>query len=406
MLKTIRRAEYTELIALFFLQGAASGMWLVPLSALLDAYGLHSIKVWAFSTNAVAAFISPLLVGGIADRTGSPLNVLRGLSLAATVTAVLAGTAIQFHWNQWLVLALIQTGALCLAPAFSLISSIVLARLEFAQAEFGPIRAMATVGWIVGCWAVSAFHADGSSRALYLDAVACFLVCLCSMFVPSQKVLRAGGKLSWHERLGLDALTLLKNRDHRVVFLIVGIYNIPLVAYYPYAPIHLREIGLTNVTAWMSLAQTTEVLSMFILGALLQRFRFKWIMACGLGIGVARFALCALPFKLGLLAGSTIHGACYALVYISAQIYVEQRVDPAWRTRAQSLLNLMYNGFGSLVGYLACGWWFASCTNETRTDWPVFWLGLTGVMLAVLVYFLTAYRGQGGKLAGQGPTRE
>ena len=39
VLKTIRRAEYAELIALFFLQGAASGMWLVPLSAMLDAHG-------------------------------------------------------------------------------------------------------------------------------------------------------------------------------------------------------------------------------------------------------------------------------------------------------------------------------------------------------------------------------
>jgi hypothetical protein len=31
--------EYAELIALFFLQGAASGVWLVPLSALLNAHG-------------------------------------------------------------------------------------------------------------------------------------------------------------------------------------------------------------------------------------------------------------------------------------------------------------------------------------------------------------------------------
>jgi MFS family permease len=403
VLRTIRRAEYTELIALFFLQGAASGIWLVPLSALLDAYGFHSIKVWAFATNAVAAFISPLLVGGMADRSGSPVNVLRGLSLAAAVMAALTGAAIQFHLNPWLVLGLIQAGALCLAPAFSLISSIVLARLEFAQAEFGPIRAMATVGWIVGCWAVSAVHADGSTRALFLDAVACLLVCVCSVFVPPQKSPPIAGKLSWHERLGLDALTLLKNRDHRVIFIIVGVYNITLVGYYPYAPIHMREVGLTHVTAWMSLAQTTEVLSMLILGALLHRCRFKWIIACGLAIGVVRFALCALPFKLGLLAGSTIHGACFALVYITAQIYVEQRVDPAWRTRAQSLLNLMYNGIGSLIGYMACGWWFARCTSDAKTQWPIFWSGLATVMFGVLIYFLAAYRGQSTKPAVPAP---
>jgi len=62
----------------------------------------------------------------------------------------------------------------------------------------------------------------------------------------------------------------------------------------------------------MSLAQTTEILSMLALGALLHRFRLKWILACGLAIGVIRFALCALPFKAALLAGTTLHGACYA----------------------------------------------------------------------------------------------
>jgi MFS family permease len=394
VLKTIRRAEYAELIALFFLQGAASGIWLVPLSALLDAHGLRSIKVWAFATNALAAFVSPLLFGGMADRSESPVRVLRGLSFAAAALAAMAGTAIQFRWNAWLALALIQATALCMSPAFSLISSIVLARLQFAQLEFGPIRAMATVGWMAGCWVISAFHADSSALAVYLGAAASLLVCLCAGFVPPQLSPRSAGRLSWHERLGLDALTLLKNRDHRVIFIIVGAFNITLTGYYPYGPLQIRELGFTRVSAWMSLAQTTEVLSMFALGALLHRFRLKWILACGLAIGVVRFALCALPFREAMLAGTTLHGACYALVFITAQIYVEQRVDPGWRTRAQALLNLMYNGFGSLIGYLACGWWFAVCAHPSGTQWPVFWSGLAAGMAVVLVYFLAAYQGR------------
>jgi MFS family permease len=394
VLRTIRRAEYAELIALFFLQGAASGIWLVPLSALLDAHGLRSIKVWAFATNALAAFVSPLLFGGMADRSGSPVPVYRGLSFAAAVLASLVGAAMQFHWNSWLVLALIQATALCLAPAFSLISSIVMARLEFAQAEFGPIRAMATVGWIVGCWVISACHADSSVLALYLAAAASLLACGCAGFVPPQKLPPPTGKPSWRARLGLDALSLLKNHDHRVIFIIVGAFNICLVGYYPYAPLHFQQAGFTRVSAWMSLAQTTEVLSMFALGALLHRCRLKWIIACGLAIGVVRFVLCALPCKAGLLAGTTLHGACYALVYITAQIYVEERVDPGWRSRGQALLNLMYNGVGSLIGYLACGWWYAACSPDAATRWPVFWSGLAVGMAVVLAYFLTAYHGR------------
>jgi hypothetical protein len=314
--------------------------------------------------------------------------------LAAAASAATTGAAIQLHWNPWLTLGLIQVTAICLAPAFSLISAVVLARLRFAQSEFGPIRAMATLGWIAGCWAISAFHADSSVLAVYLGATASLLVCICAGMVPPRKSPQAAAPVSWHARLGLDALALLKDRDHRVIFLIVAVFNIPLVGFYPYAPLHFREQGFTRVSAWMSLAQSTEVLSMFALGALLHRCRLKWLIAWGLGIGVMRFLLCALPSRAAFLAGTTLHGACYALVYITAQIYVEQRVAALWRARAQALLNLMYNGVGSLTGYLACGWWYAYCTPSAGTRWPHFWSGLAAGMAIVLFYFLTAYRGR------------
>jgi len=67
-----------ELVALFFLQGAALGMWFVPLSNVLDAHGLHDIRPLAFAASALAAFISPLIFGAMADRHASPVLVLRG----------------------------------------------------------------------------------------------------------------------------------------------------------------------------------------------------------------------------------------------------------------------------------------------------------------------------------------
>ena len=129
VLRTIRKAEYAELVALFFLQGAALGMWFVPLSTVLDANGLHAIKPFAFATSALAAFVSPLIFGAVADRQASPVIVLRGLSLATAAAMTLASTAIKLGWNPWLVLALIQVHALCSSPTFSIASTIVFARL-------------------------------------------------------------------------------------------------------------------------------------------------------------------------------------------------------------------------------------------------------------------------------------
>jgi len=399
VLKTIRRAESVELVAMFFVLGAALGMWLVPLSTVLDAHGLHALKPFAFAANGLAAFVSPLIFGALADRRASPVKVLRALSLANAAAMALASTSIQRHWNPWLVLGLIQLHALCSSPAFSISSTIVFARLADAKKEFGPIRAMATLGWMAGCWVVSAMNADQSALAGYSGAVTWLVVCAFTFFLAVLPTPQSTQHLAWHERLGLDALTLLKNRDHRVVFLTSALFTIPIAAFYPYTPAHLRELGLAHTSAWMSLGQVTEIIAMFGLGTLLVKWRLKWIFACGLALGVLRFALSAVNGMAWLLAGVVLHGCSYTLVYITAQIYVEQRVDAAWRARGQALFSLMTSGVGNLFGYLGSGWWFAVCARPAGTRWPTFWSGLAAAVAAVLAYFLIAYRGRGKRIS-------
>jgi len=395
VLRTIRKAEYAELIALFFLQGAALGMWFVPLSTVLDAHGLHAIKPFAFATSALAAFVSPLIFGAMADRQASPVVVLRGLSLATAAAMALASTAIKLGWSPWLVLALIQVHALCSSPTFSIASTIVFARLSDGQSEFGPIRAMATLGWMTGCWVVSALGADTSPLAGYSGAVMWVLVAAFTFFLPELETPRSAEHVTWHERLGLDALTLLRNPDHRVVFITSALVCIPLAGFYPYAPPHLRQLGLQHTSAWMTLGQVTEIIAMFSLGTLLLKWRLKWIVACGLGFGVLRFALNAVNGEAWVLAGVLLHGCSYTLVTITAQIYLDQRVDATWRARAQALLALMNSGVGNLFGYLGTGAWFSACTHLSGTNWSLFWGGLAAAVGLVMAYFLAAYHGIG-----------
>jgi MFS family permease len=365
------------------------------LSTVLDAHGLHAIKPFAFATTALAAFVSPLIFGAMADRHASPVIVLRGLSLATAAAMVLASTAIKLGWSPWLVLALIQVHALCSSPTFSIASTIVFARLADGQKEFGPIRAMATLGWMAGCWVVSALGADTSPLAGYSGAVIWVLAALFTFFLPALETPKSVQHLTWHERLGLDALTLLKNPDHRVVFITSALLCAPLAGFYPYAPPHLRALGLLHTSAWMTLGQVTEVIAMFSLGTLLLKWRLKWIFACGLGFGVLRFALSAMNGKLWVLAGVLLHGCSYTLVLITAQIYLDQRVDAAWRARGQALLSLMNSGVGNLLGYLGTGWWFSECTRSSGTQWSLFWGGLAAAVALVMAYFLTAYHGIG-----------
>ena len=192
--------------------------------------------------------------------------------------------------------------------------------------------------------------------------------------------------------------SLLKNPDHRVVFLTVALFAIPLSAFYPYTPPHLRELGLDRTSAWMSLGQITEIIAMVSLGgaaaALAVEVDFRLRPRAS---GVLRFALCALGGKAWLLAGVILHGCSFTLVFITAQIYLDERVDPAWRARGQALMSLMGSGVGQFIGYLGAGWWFQACGSPAGGAVARFWTGVSAGCGAVLLYFLIAYHGIGSR---------
>lgn len=394
MLTTLRKAEYAELMILFFIQAAGMAIWFVPLGSILDAHGLHEIKPFAFAASAIAAFISPLMFGAMADRHVPPAIVLRGLATASSLLMASISTALHYHCNGWVVLALIQVFYLAYSPMFSISTALVLARLADAKKEFGPIRSLATIGWMVGALLISALNLDRSAYAGYVGAGVWLLVAGFTFFLPVLEVPRTAEHLRWHERLGLDALTLLKDSRTRVVFITTTLFNIPICAFYPFAPTHLHDLGFVHTSAWMSLAQVTEIIAMFSLAWLLLNWKLKWIFACGLGLGVARFALSACNTNATHLFGVALHGASFVLVFITAQIFLDQNVERAWRTRAQALFSFMNGGIGNLIGYLGSGWWFATCTRADGTHWSQFWLGLTAIVVGVLLYFLIAYHPQ------------
>ncbi len=389
-----RAVEYGELAGLFFLQSLAAGTWLVTLTSVLEANGLAAIRSYAYATTAVAAFISPLLFGAMADRHASPVRVLRWLASGSAVAACVASWAIERRWSAPAVLLVIQMQALFYSPTGSIASTIAFSRLRNSQREFGPVRAAATVGWMVGCWVVSALSADRSTEAGYVTAVVWIGLAAFTWFLPSVTPPASTGRHTLRELLGWDALALLKNPDHRVVFITVALYSIPLAAFYPFTPLHLKALGFQHTASWMSLGQVTEVMSLFALGVLLDRWRLKWIFAAGLAFGVLRFLLCAINGPFWLVAGVFLHGASFTLFYITGQIYLNERVEESWRARAQGLMWLMNYGVGNLAGYLGTGSWFAACARVGGIEWSLFWAGLALACGLVMGHFLATYRGQ------------
>jgi len=385
-----------QLAALFFVTAVPMGIWSVPLSTVFKAHGREHLVPWVLAATSVAAFISPLFVGALADQKMAPARLMRWLACLTSITLALTCTALQWKLSDGAVLFAAQIQALVALPVWSVASSIVFSQLQNAKRQFGPLRACATFGWMCGCWIVSfVLNSDETLTGGYVASVLWLVVALLTRMIPSIPPTDAGLPRTWTQILGLDALSLLKNRDHRVVFITAALYCVPLAAFYPYTALQLRELGVQNVSAYMSLAQTTEILVMLLLAGVMARFRLKWIFLSGIAICVVRYSLNAVNTLPWIVTGTVMHGLAFTLYFITTQIYLEERIDPKWRVRAQALLTLLMAGFGNMAGYLGGGWWHAVCKVDGHTDWQRFWIGETALTAAVCLFFALAYKGRG-----------
>lgn len=370
------------------------GMWNVPLANIYTAYGKGHLVPWVLATSAIAAFISPLIVGSLADQKISPTLLLRWLALATGCALFMTCLILHLRLSDGYILLSAQVQALVATPVWSIANSIIFSQLQSPGKQFGPLRACATFGWMAGCWIVSfVLHADTSLMAGFTAAGLWMVVMSLSWTLPMIQPGDMQGKRTFRQILGLDALDIMKHRDHRVVFITAALYSVPLAAFYPYTAKHLKDLHVENISAVISLAQTTEVLTMLMLAGVLARFRLKWVFLAGISICALRYGLNALDTRNWIMIGTTMHGFAFTLYFITTQIYLEERIDPKLRVRAQALLYLLMSGFGNLMGYLGGGWWHAACTTSGITNWTHFWIGESALTGAVCLFFAIAYRG-------------
>ena len=390
------RATFLPLAILFFFQWFAFGLWNVSFSNVLKHAGLERYIALAFTCNAVAAFVSPLLVGSFADRSIPPVKLMRWLYWLSGFWLTAMFAAIDFGWGAIPMLICMQLYSLCFSPCSSLLPAIALAALHDPSAEFGPLRMWATAGWMLAGCAVSwVLAADTSVLSGYVAGGVFMTLGFATYLLPAWQMPAAAKARNWKEVFGLDALALLRHPDHRTILITVTLFGMPLAAFYPYTPLQLTALGVGHPTATMALGQTTEVVALLTLAALLRRVRLKWAILLGLVFGVVRLALFALNLRTALLIGITLHGACYVLFTVVAQIYLAERVERTMQARAQALFGMLTSGVSNLLGYLGTGGWFLLMTYDGITRWSLYWSGLCAATVAITVYFAWAYHGVG-----------
>ncbi len=388
------RASKLQICILMFLQGFALGAYVVPLPFVLKAHGLEAWISFPYIIAALAAFVSPLIFGSLADRKYSPERLLAIVTFGSSVLLLGIAVTLHFELGTKAYLAATTLYALWAAPGFGLLTGIGLKNVDHPEREFAPMRVWATVGFAAAPALLAIIQWDRSAISPMVGAAFFLVESVFLLRLPAAKPSALVAPKRLRDYFGWDALQLLRERDHCLIFVTTALFSMPLAAFYPYVGKHLDSLQASFPGARMALAQTIEVLGMFGLAALMTRFRLKWLIVAALVCGILRYA-CFIPSQLGLImVGISLHGLVFILFSMTTQIYLEQRVPHALRNQSQALLAFMANGIGNLFGYVGGNLLYLHCQTNGVENWSKFWIIQTAVIIPITLFFLIGYRGQ------------
>jgi nucleoside transporter len=386
-----------RLSLMMFVQYFIYGAWLVTLGTFLGkSLGATGTQVGlAYMMPAIAAMLSPFIVGMVADRFFATERVLAALHLVGGVLLYLATAQSTFQGFAWLFLAY----TLCFMPTLALTNSISFDNMKDPGREFPRIRVLGTIGFIAVGLIIGALGADATAVPLRIGAAASVAMAIYCLTLPHTPPHNAGKPLSARDVLGLDALALLKDRSFAVFVLGSFLLCIPLQFYYAFTNPFLNEIGVSGAAGKMTFGQMSEIGFMLLMPWFIVRLGIKRMLLVGMAAWTARYLL----FAYGdagagmwmLYLGILLHGVCYDFFFVTGQIYVDQRADIRIRAAAQGFIALVTLGAGQAIGSWLSGrvvdMYATGAGTAVQHDWRAIWIvpaiGALGVLLIFAALF-------------------
>ncbi|MFN9993804.1 MAG: MFS transporter [Phycisphaerales bacterium] len=402
-----------RLSAMMFLQFFLWGAWYVTLGTFLNGHKVEGgVMGWAYSTAPIGAIIAPIFLGMIADRFFATQKVLALMHILGGVALIAAprfvpesGTSVE-AWTPFLGILILHM--LCYMPTLGLSNTLAFANMTNPEKQFPPVRVLGTIGWIVANW-VAGYVSTGDTDVAKATNPTFFMVAgisgivlgLYSFTMPNTPPPAKGKPFSFGAALGFDALSQLKDKNFAVFMLSSFLVCIPLAAYYAYAASYAGMTGIAaeKVPQVMSYGQISEIFFMLIMPFFFARLGVKWMLAVGMLAWVVRYGLFGQAWggtggehvQWMVLGGIVLHGICYDFFFVTGQIYVDKKCDPAIRGQAQGLLVLFTQGLGMLVGAQLFPKLIDMYTKDGVTDWRMVWFVPAAFAGAVMLLFLAMF---------------
>lgn len=399
--------KIVKLSFMMFIEWFIWGAWFVPLWQFLSVNNFSPTEIaWCYACTAIAAILSPILVGSLTDRFFPAQKMLAFMMFVGAILMYLAAQQTEFSAFFPLLLGY----ALTYMPTIALTNSISFSNVDDVERDFPRIRVMGTIGWIASgiiCGFLPPMLGFGDISAsnipLIITALGSAALGVFALFLPNTPP-KSTGKLNLKVMLGLDAVILLKDRNFLVFFVCSFVFSMPLAFYYIFANGYLTEVGMSNATGWMTLGQFSEIFFMLALPFFMKRFGIKRVLLLGLVTAAIRYMFFVYGdayhiFTYGLLfAGILLHGVSYDFYFVTAYIYVDKKAPVHMRTAAQGLITLGCQGVGSLLGYRLGGYLmekmfaYAEPQNGLTFNWSGMWTFGSAMIVVITVIFWLLFK--------------
>jgi nucleoside transporter len=378
-----------KLSVMMFLQYFVWGAWYVAMGAYLNEtlkFDGQQVGL-AYGSTALAAMISPFFVGMVADRFFSTERILAALHLVGAALLVYVSTLGVF--GVFYPILIVYT--LCYMPTLALTNSLSFHQMRDPGKEFPGIRVLGTIGWIVAGYTIDALGYGRSAGMFQTAAVASLALGVFCLMLPHTPPAKLGHAITARDVLGLDALSLMKERSFLIFVLGSFLICIPLQFYYAFANAFLSEIGVANPTSKMTLGQWSEIFFMLVMPWFFVRLGVKWMLIVGMLAWTVRYTLFAFgdngPLVWMLYVGILLHGICYDFFFVTGQIYTDKKAPIQIRAAAQGFIAFVTLGFGMFIGSWLSGLIVEQYVISGGHDWPTIWLYPAAFAAAVLVLF-------------------
>ena len=346
-----------RLAVMMFLEFFIWGAWYVSAPLYLGNIGFDGADIgWTYSVGPIAAMVSPLFVGMIADRffpsekVLGVLHILGGLFMAGSTLLMNPESPASPDIINLVFLA----HTLCYFPTLALTNSLAMHHIVDSKKEFPIIRVFGTLGWIFVGFLLGWIGWQDRVEMFWLSGGAAIVLGLYSFTLPHTPPPARGRKVSAAQLLGADALQLLKNRSFTRFLISSFLLCLPLALYYQMAARSVQQAGIENVTGTMIWGQVSEVGFMLLMPLFFARLGVKKMLAVGMVAWIARYALFAVgaPAAIAwmMIGGIVLHGICYDFFFVTGQIYTDHVAPKEIRSQAQGLLAMLTLGLGMFIG--------------------------------------------------------